>query len=145
MSPVRTNQGPGRVLVAVYGVFAISAGARSGVQVAQSFDAAPLAYSLSVLAAVVYLVATLSLAGLGPRPRQVAWTAVGVELVGVLAVGSLSAADPSLFPDETVWSGFGVGYGYVPVVLPLVGLGWLWRTRPSYGTDDARAASHPHE
>jgi len=140
---VRTNQGPGRVLVAVYGVFAISAGARSGFQVAQSFDAAPLAYSLSVVAAVVYLIATLSLAGLGQRPRLVAWTAVGVELVGVLAVGSLSVVDPGLFPDETVWSGFGVGYGFVPLVLPLIGLGWLWWTRRSYGTGGDRPASHP--
>ena len=137
-------QGPGRVLVAVYGVFAISAGARSGFQVVESFDAAPLAYSLSVLAAVVYLVATLSLAGLGPRPRVIAWAAVGVELVGVLAVGTLSAVDPELFPDETVWSGFGVGYGYVPLVLPLVGLGWLWRTGRPYGTGAAGAASHSH-
>jgi hypothetical protein len=133
---VRTNQGPGRVLVAVYGVFAISAGARSGFQVAQSFDAARLAYSLSVLAAVVYLVATLSLAGVGPRPRLVAWTAVGVELVGVLVVGTVSAVDPGLFPDETVWSGFGTGYGYVPLVLPLAGLGWLWWTRRPYGTGE---------
>jgi len=140
---VRTNQGPGRVLVAVYGVFAISAGARSGFQVVQSFDAAPLAYSLSVLAAVVYLVATLSLAGLGPRPRLVAWTAVGLEFVGVLAIGTLTAVDPGMFPDETVWSGFGAGYGYVPLVLPLIGLGWLGWTRRSHGTTGERTASHP--
>ena len=141
---MQTFQGPGRVLVAVYGVFAISAGARSGVQVAQSFGAAPLAYSLSVLAAVVYLVATLSLAGVGPRPRVVAWTAVAVELVGVLVVGTLSAADPELFPDEIVWSGFGVGYGYVPLALPLVGLGWLWWTGRPDGTGAAGSASDRH-
>jgi len=27
-----------------------------------------------------------------------------------------------------VWSGFGQGYGYVPLVLPFLGLLWLWRT-----------------
>ncbi len=127
------------MLVAVYAVFAISAGARSAVQVAQSFGTAPVAYSLSVLAAVVYLLATVSLAGRGPRPRPAAWLAVGLELAGVLVVGALTVARPGLFPDQTVWSGFGAGYGYVPLVLPLLGLAWLWRTR---GTRRPDPASH---
>jgi hypothetical protein len=28
-----------------------------------------------------------------------------------------------------VWSGFGAGYGYVPLVLPFLGLWWLWHGR----------------
>ena len=34
------------------------------------------------------------------------------------------------FPDQTVWSDFGSGYGFVPLVLPMFGMWWLWRTRP---------------
>jgi hypothetical protein len=52
-----------------------------------------------------------------------------VELVGVLAVGIISLAVPHLFPDATVWSDFGQGYGYIPAVLPLLGLWWLRATR----------------
>ncbi|NTW40635.1 MAG: hypothetical protein HGA44_12235, partial [Cellulomonadaceae bacterium] len=48
----------------------------------------------------------------------------------VLVVGGLSLARPSLFPDATVWSGLGAGYGYVPLVLPVLGMAWLRRTRP---------------
>ena len=29
------------------------------------------------------------------------------------------------FPDKTVWSHFGSGYGFVPLVLPVLGLLWL--------------------
>jgi hypothetical protein len=117
------------MLVAVYGVFAISASARSGVQIAQSYSTAPVAYTMSAVAAAVYLVATVSLAIDDGWARRTAWFAVGLELVGVVAVGALTVADPDLFPDETVWSAFGAGYGYVPLVLPLLGLLWLWRTR----------------
>jgi hypothetical protein len=38
--------------------------------------------------------------------------------------------EPELFPDDTVWSRFGSGYGWVPAVLPFLGLAWLWHTRP---------------
>lgn len=122
------NKGPGRVLVAVYGVFALSASARASVQIATKFHEAPLAYVLSALAAVVYIVATVALARSSTLSRRVAFAAVGFELLGVLAVGTASLLDRAAFPDATVWSGYGQGYGYVPLVLPFVGLFWLWRT-----------------
>lgn len=121
-----TARGPGRLLVAVYAVFALSASARSLVQVSTAFSAAPLAYALSAVAGLVYVVATVALAG---DARRTAWTAVLVELVGVLVVGTLSVLAPTDFADATVWSRYGQGYGYVPAVLPFVGLAWLWRTR----------------
>ena len=124
-----TRHGAGRVLIAVYAVFALAASARAGYQLATHFSDAPLAYLLSALAAAVYVVATAALATATPASRRVAWAAVGVELVGVLAVGALSVLDAEDLPDETVWSGFGSGYGYVPLVLPLLGLAWLHRTR----------------
>ena len=52
---------------------------------------------------------------------------ITTELVGVLAVGALSYAVPAAFPDKTVWSHFGSGYGFVPLVLPVLGLWWLRR------------------
>jgi len=58
----------------------------------------------------------------------------------VLVVGVLTLVDAADFPDETVWSGFGRGYGYVPLVLPVLGLVWLWRTGRRPVADDERIA-----
>ncbi|MEH0929222.1 hypothetical protein [Micromonospora sp. CPCC 205558] len=128
-APRRTNSGPGRLLIAVYLLFAIAATSRAGLQIATKFDEAPVAYLLSGLAAVIYIVAAVGLARAGHAGRRVALACCSVELVGVVAVGILSLVDKELFPDETVWSGFGSGYGYIPLVLPVLGLLWLWRTR----------------
>ncbi|NYF54978.1 hypothetical protein [Micromonospora purpureochromogenes] len=124
-----TNKGPGRLLIAVYLLFAIAATSRAGLQIATKFDEAPVAYLLSALAAVIYIVAAVGLARAGHAGRRVALACCSVELVGVVGVGVLSLVDKELFPDETVWSGFGSGYGYIPLVLPILGLLWLYRTR----------------
>lgn len=124
-----TRRGPGRVLIAVYGLFAIAACSRAGVQLATQFDQAPLAYLLSALSGVIYVLATVALA-IGSRTgRRLAWVAIACELVGVLAVGTASVVDPAAFPRATVWSTYGIGYGFIPLVLPFIGLFWLWRTR----------------
>jgi hypothetical protein len=123
-----TNAGPGRVLIGLYGLFALAAGARAGVQIATRFHQAPLAYLLSAAAAVIYLLATVGFA-LGNRiGRRLAIVCCSVELCGVLLVGLLSIFDRERFPDETVWSVFGQGYGFVPLVLPVLGLIWLRHT-----------------
>lgn len=128
-TPHSTRSGAGRVLVAIYGVFALAATARSLVQLLTKADEAPLAYGLSALAGIVYIAATLGLAEVGPDPRRVAWAAVGFELVGVLTVGTLTVLDPELFPDQTVWSSYGSGYGWLPLGLPFAGIAWLLHTR----------------
>jgi hypothetical protein len=127
-----TGRGWGRVLVAVYAVFALSATGRSTVQLLTKYDEAPVPYLLSALAAAVYVAATVGLARDTPRARTLAWAAVLVELVGVLTVGTVSVVREEWFADHTVWSSYGVGYGYLPLVLPFLGLAWLWHTRPRF-------------
>ena len=127
LDEARTH-GPGRLLVAVYAIFAVAAVSRAAVQIATKFDQAPLAYVLSGVAGAVYLVATIALARPGETARRVAVSTIGFELGGVLAVGTASLFDRGAFPDATVWSGYGEGYGFVPLVLPVLGLYWLWRT-----------------
>ena len=124
----RTRSGPGRLLIAVYAIFAVSATARSVVQLTTHFSKAPLAYLLSAFAAVVYIVATVSLTRGNRTSRRVATVSILVELAGVVAVGTWSLLDPAAFPDATVWSDYGQGYGYIPAVLPLLGLWWLRST-----------------
>lgn len=116
------------VLVIVYGIFAISATARSLVQILRDFDAAPLAYSLSLLAAITYIAVTVALVRGRDGSRAALWLVV-LELVGVVCVGTVSVLVPSLFPDDTVWSVYGIGYGFIPLLLPVVALTYLMRQR----------------
>ncbi|MFC9122498.1 hypothetical protein ACFTXO_22285 [Streptomyces sp. NPDC057067] len=121
--------GPGRVLVWFYGVFTVAAASRSIVQMILDFDKAPLAYVLSAVAAVVYGFITYSLVRGGEKARRAALVCCAVELAGVLVVGTWTLVKPSAFPDATVWSDFGVGYLFIPVILPVTGMIWLRRAR----------------
>jgi hypothetical protein len=135
--PGSTRTGPGRLLVAVYGLFALSACARAGTQIATEFSRAPVAYVLSAFAGVVYIIATVTLVNGSRTARRIAFASCSVELAGVLAVGTWSVLDPASFPDATVWSTYGVGYGFVPLVLPVFGLLWLrrWARRGTVAAD----------
>lgn len=124
------RRGPGRVLIAIYATFALAATARAAYQLSTKFSEAPVAYLLSAFSGVVYVLATVALVRIGRSWWKVAVAAVSVELVGVLVVGVLSVLDRQAFPDETVWSGFGRGYVFIPLVLPILGLWWLRTTRP---------------
>lgn len=127
--------GPRRLLIALYLVFAVAATARGVVQIATKFDQAPLAYALSLFSGVVYIAAAVGLITDRRWSRPLAWAAVGTEMAGVLIVGLLSILDSTAFPHDTVWSRFGAGYGYVPIILPVLGLMWLWQTRPIAARD----------
>jgi hypothetical protein len=127
-SPKRTL-GVGRLLIVFYAVFAVSSTSRASFQIVTKFEQAPLAYSLSLVSALVYILATISLAKAGQNWRQVALASVVFELAGVLSVGALSFIAPELFAHPSVWSGFGSGYGYIPLVLPILGLLWIRKTK----------------
>ena len=134
----RALGGPGVVLVVVYGLLALAATGRSVLQILSDYEQAPLAYTLSAVAAAVYILATWCLAR-GGKWVRVGTFACTVELVGVLVVGAASYLFPDAFPDKTVWSHFGQGYGFVPLVLPVLGLLWFRKVER-----DAAAAERAH-
>lgn len=121
----KQSLGVGRLLIAIYAIFAISATARASYQLIREFDQAPLAYSLSAISAAVYLLATYSLTKQEPKWQRIAFYTIWFELVGVIAVGALSLALPALFAHPSVWSNFGAGYAFIPLLLPILGLIWI--------------------
>jgi hypothetical protein len=129
VSSPKRSLGVGRLLIVFYAVFAVSSTARASFQIITKFEQAPLAYSLSLVSALVYILATVSLAKAGKSWRQVALASVVFELAGVATVGTLSFIAPELFAHPSVWSGFGSGYGYIPLVLPILGLLWIRKTK----------------
>ena len=120
------SRGVGTVVIAIYGVFALSASVRASYQLLRKYEEAPLAYWLSLLAAVVYIVATFALA---KRKYDLANKTLMFELAGVLIIGTLSLITPSLFAHPSVWSFYGMGYGFVPLLLPIFGLWWVRRVK----------------
>ncbi|RFA14454.1 hypothetical protein B7R22_09495 [Subtercola boreus] len=134
-SPARRPRiaGVGRVLVVIYAILALGAFGRSLVQIIQQFDQAPLAYTLSAVSAFVYIVATVALVARGAVWYRVAWITISFEMVGVLVVGTLSVVAPELFAHASVWSYYGVGYLFIPLVLPVLGMIWLSKNRPVRG------------
>lgn len=137
--PARTNA-LGRVLIMVYVVLAIAATARAAYQFIAKFEEAPLAYSLSLVAGVVYIVAAIALMLRRGLWRQVAWAALLFETSGVLIVGLLSLLVPALFAHDSVWSHFGAGYLFIPLVLPVLGMYWLATEGRELKFSQARAA-----
>lgn len=136
----RNEQGDaGRLLIALYALFAVAAGSRAAYQIATRWEQAPLAFGLSAVAALVYLLACAGLARRTPGAWRLAAAVCAFELAGVLVVGALTSARPALFGAATVWSQFGAGYGFVPLALPTLGLAWLLRpaTRRAYGLTTA--------
>jgi len=125
MEQKRSSLGVGNIVIAVYAVFALSATVRAAYQLLRKFQDAPIAYSLSLISGLIYIVATVALAR---KNYKLARVTLILELIGVLLVGSLSIFAPELFAHPSVWSKFGIGYGFIPLVLPIFGLWWLRRT-----------------
>jgi len=124
MEQKRSSLGVGNLVIAIYAIFALSATVRAAYQLLRKFQDAPVAYSLSLISGLIYVVATVALIR---KDFRLARITLVIELIGVLIVGSLSLLAPELFAHPSVWSQFGIGYGYVPLVLPIFGLWWLRR------------------
>jgi hypothetical protein len=115
-------------LIVAYAVLALAALGRSSYQISTKFADAPLAYSASALSAALYAVIAFALwKGL----RKLALIGSCIELAGVLIVGTLGYVESSWWPDETVWTGYGSAYGWVPLALPMLALWALLRSRGS--------------
>jgi hypothetical protein len=132
--------GAGRILVVVYGILAIAATGRSAFQILDHFSVAPVAFTLSAVSAVIYIVATIALIVPGRTWYRIALVTISFELLGVLVIGTLSTFAPASLgmanidpfgPDSTVWSVYGAGYVFVPLVLPALGLWWLAKHKPT--------------
>ncbi|MDQ1583581.1 MAG: hypothetical protein QOF36_1635 [Microbacteriaceae bacterium] len=144
--------GVGRLLIVVYGILALAATGRSVFQIIDRFREAPIAFTLSAVAAIVYIVATIALAVPGAAWYRVAWVTISFELAGVLIIGTLSFLAPAVLGltsidpfgrQATVWSVYGMGYLLVPLVLPVLGMLWLARHRPAARAFEGPASQAP--
>ena len=129
MTTPTPRSGPHLVLLALYALFILASGSRAVVQIATKLSDAPVAYVLSAVAACTYVAGWFAIRRAAHGRPAFARVMLWVELGGVVVVGTLSLAERDWFPDATVWSDFGRGYGWVPAILPIAGLIWLHRNR----------------
>ncbi|GEM81954.1 hypothetical protein [Meiothermus hypogaeus] len=116
----------GQILAVSYPLLALSAGARSIYQL--FFKPGVTDYfppALSAVAAAIYLVATVAFVTRKPWAWWVSVGALSFEMTGVLVVGTLSLVMPEVI-GRTVWHDFGIDYGFLPLLQPLLGLVWLF-------------------
>jgi len=113
-------------LLTAYAVLGIAATGRSTIQLATKAAEAPVAYTLSAVAAILYIVIALAL---WRGWERVAFVFAAVELAGVVTVSVYEFVASNPWPDATVWTSFGIGYGFTPLILPLLAL-WLLRRTP---------------
>lgn len=125
MERTTSSRGIGGLVIAIYAIFSLSATVRAVYQLVRKFNDAPLAYSLSLVAGLIYILATFALV---TRRYSLAKQTLYFELFGVCLVGFLSIMIPELFAHPSVWSYFGLGYGFIPLLLPIFGLWWLRRS-----------------
>lgn len=116
----------GYILTVSYPLLALSTGVRALFQLLLKVGVVSyLAPTLSLVAALCYLTATV---GFAYRVRWAWRLSVGVlvfETVLTLAIGSLSLIIPETI-GRTVWRHFGADYGYFPLFQPVLGLTWLF-------------------
>ncbi|MEY4321192.1 MAG: hypothetical protein RLZZ471_1133 [Actinomycetota bacterium] len=129
MNQPTRKRGVSTLIVALYGVLAFAATGRASYELIAKFYKAPLAYSLSAASALIYIVATIALARHSRVSQRIALVTISVELIGVIVVGTLSIFTPDVFPRSTVWSWYGVSYGWFPLIMPIVGLLWLLKQK----------------
>jgi hypothetical protein len=139
--PRRRRFGVGGLLIFVYAVLAIGATSRAVFQIITEYSAAPVPITLSAVSGVIYVIATLALILPGRAWYRIAWVTISFELLGVLTIGTLSVLLPSVFAGDqdissgTVWSYYGFGYVFIPVVLPVLGLLWLRSRRAAVAVE----------
>lgn len=139
LHPVKDDRRPalglGRLVMALYWVFGIVTTLLAAwvlVRSATLASSTPIGGKIvALLAGVIYILVAIGITHNGRRMRQMAWVGVIIEMVGPIITGLLELGVPdlgnSLF---SPWAGFGVNYWYLPLLVPIVGIVWMWRSDP---------------
>ena len=85
---------------------------------------------VAVLAGVTYLLVALGITHNGKKMRIMAWAALVASLVGPFVMGLFELGIEQVSAVPSAWARFGAYYWYVPLVLPVIGLVWMWRSNP---------------
>ena len=126
----RPSWGLGRVVMVIFWAFGVWTTANAIIDLFH-LDDEPLGPALTaLLAGLVYLLAALGITHNGKRMRILGWTTVTLELIGPLMVGMMSVGISQLSVSRSAWANCGADYYYLPLIIPIIGLIWLWWSNP---------------
>jgi hypothetical protein len=132
----KTARGASDVLGFFYALWSFSALGRSSYEYLFKRPTTYIPAHLSTFVGLLYILIIVGLRRRSPRWWRLTLALLIVELAGVLIVGTIDVVWRP-FPYATVWSNYGVGYFFMPLLLPFAGLWWMLRkaTRIDYGVD----------
>ncbi len=85
---------------------------------------------VALLAGVDYLVAAVALTHNGRRMRQVGWVTIGLSIAVPIVLWVASLGLEELNSARSAWTGMGVDFYYLPLLVSLIGVVWMWRSNP---------------
>ena len=133
----KVSRGASDVLSFFYALWAFSALGRSSWEYLFKQNVATyIPAHLSTFVGVLYIFIIVGLRRRSPRWWWITMALLVVELAGVLIVGTIDVVWQP-FPYATVWSKYGIGYFFMPLILPFVGLAYMLKkqTRTAYGLE----------
>ena len=136
--------GLGRVVMALFWVMAVVS-VLSGTWYLIRESAVPIGPRLiAFLAGFVYLAVALGLTHNGRKMRLVAGGGLIISLVAPIIMGLLELGMPATLPSvPSPWANFGADYYYLPLILSVVGLVWMWLSDPRRIVEIAEGVERP--
>lgn len=139
----RPSWGLGRIVMVLFWLFGLLTAVPALVALIRATDTPIGPRLIAVLAGLVYLVIAVGITHNGRKMRFIAWAATTVALVGSLITGLFELGTDHAAAVTSAWSRFGADYWYVPLVLPLIGFVWLWRSDPRRIVELAEGIERP--
>ena len=85
---------------------------------------------VALLAGIDYLVAATALTHNGRRMRVVGWVTIALSIAIPIILWVASLGLDELNSARSAWTGLGADFSYLPLVVSIIGLIWMWRSNP---------------
>ncbi len=126
----RPSWGLGRIVMAIFWIFGLLTTVPAVIDLIRDVNSPIGPRLVAVLAGAIYLVIAVGITHNGRKMRLISWAAMIAAFVGPYIMGLFELGVEPVSEVSSAWSHFGAQYWYVPLVLPLVGFVWMWRSNP---------------
>ena len=122
--------GLGRIIIALFWVLGVWIFATAIIDLCHGQGKPWGPQLVALLAGVDYLVAATALTHNGRRMRMVGWVSIALSIAVPIGLWVASLGLDELNSARSAWTGMGVDFYYIPLVVSLIGIVWMWRSNP---------------